>query len=140
MTWTIATTDDLLAVHDLRHAVFVIEQGFSEEDEWDGQDDHAIQTLAKVDGEPVGTARILISDGVGKIGRLCVLKPHRGRGLGVALVQFSIAHLRQTSGVGRIVLGAQQYAIGFYEKLGFQLCGPVYDDGGVPHRAMEIVL
>ena len=29
------------------------------------------------------------------------------------------------------------HAIPFYEKLGFTVCGPVYDDAGIPHRDME---
>ncbi|GAA6208892.1 GNAT family N-acetyltransferase [Cognatishimia sp. WU-CL00825] len=140
MSWDIASTDDITAVHELRREIFIKEQGFNEEDEWDDLDDQAIQILAKLAQHPVGTARILINGNIGRIGRICVVKSQRGTGLGAALVQFGIDHLRQTPSIARVKLGAQEQAIGFYEKLGFQVCGQVYDDGGVPHREMEIVL
>ncbi|MEO0503034.1 MAG: GNAT family N-acetyltransferase, partial [Pseudomonadota bacterium] len=37
-------------------------------------------------------------------------------------------------------LGAQTHALSFYEKLGFEAFGPVYDDAGIPHRDMERAL
>ena len=40
-------------------------------------------------------------------------------------------------GVTKAKLGAQTHAIGFYEKLGFTVHGPEYDDAGIPHRDMS---
>jgi ElaA protein len=37
-------------------------------------------------------------------------------------------------------LGAQVHALNFYEKLGFKVVGPVYEDAGIPHRDMECIL
>jgi predicted GNAT family N-acyltransferase len=34
-------------------------------------------------------------------------------------------------------LGAQTHAMGFYERLGYQAYGPVFDDAGIPHRSMR---
>lgn len=140
MTWDISVTDDIEACVALRRAVFIVEQGISEEDEIDDLDSVGIHILAKDDGEPVGTARLLISGTTGKIGRICVLKSHRGTGLGAAIVNQSAEVLKTRGDLDRIALGAQEYAIGFYEKLGFQVCGPIYDDAGIPHREMEIRL
>lgn len=140
MTWDISVTDDIEACVALRRAVFIVEQGISEEDEIDDLDGVGIHILAQDNGEPVGTARLLISGTTGKIGRICVLKSHRGTGLGAAIVNQSAEVLKTRGDLGRIALGAQEYAIGFYEKLGFQVCGPIYDDAGIPHREMEIIL
>ncbi len=39
-------------------------------------------------------------------------------------------------GISQVKLGAQVHALGFYEALGFEAFGPVYDDAGIPHRDM----
>ena len=121
----------------LRRAVFIVEQEIDEADEIDDLDDEAIHILATDDGAPVGTARLLIDGEVGKIGRICVLKSHRGTGLGAAIVAASIAHLKTIPGLTTAKLGAQDHAIPFYEKLGFVAYGPFYDDAGIPHRDMK---
>ena len=120
----------------LRRAVFIVEQGISEAEEMDDLDDTAIHLLARVDGAPAGTARLLVNGEIGKIGRICVLQEHRGTGLGAQIVMAAIDHLRTMPGVTKAKLGAQDHAIGFYEKLGFVGYGPFYDDAGIPHRDM----
>lgn len=120
----------------LRRAVFILEQGISEAEEMDDLDDQATHLLAVIDGRPVGTARLLISGDTGKIGRICVLADQRGTGLGARLVLAALDHLRTIPGITRAKLGAQDHAIGFYEKLGFVADGPFYDDAGIPHRDM----
>lgn len=124
----------------LRRKVFIEEQGIAEPDEIDDLDEQAIHLLAIVDGQPVGTARLLVDGDLGKIGRICVLPDQRGAGLGAALVQAGMDHLRQIPGVRRAKLGAQDHAIGFYAKLGFNPVGPFYDDAGIPHQDMERLL
>ncbi|QPM91234.1 GNAT family N-acetyltransferase [Pseudooceanicola algae] len=120
----------------LRQAVFVDEQGFDAEAEFDALDAQAEHLLARLDGRPVGTARLLVDGDAGRIGRICVSRDCRGTGLGAALVEAGAARL-QARGFTRIVLGAQVRAMGFYETLGFTACGSEYDDEGVPHREME---
>lgn len=140
MTWGIETVRDLTDVHALRRAVFIEEQGIPEADEWDDLDASAQHLLATVAGAPVGTARLLTEDTTGRIGRICVVPEQRGTGLGAALVRAGIDALSAQPGLTSIQLGAQSYAIGFYEKLGFRVCGPEYDDAGIPHREMELSL
>lgn len=123
----------------LREEVFIQEQGFAPEEEWDDLDAGAEHLLATRDGTAIGTARLLKEPGAGRIGRICVRKSARGTGLGAELVRAGIARLAE-QGFTRIVLGAQVRAMGFYETLGFAPCGEVYDDGGVPHREMALVL
>lgn len=132
----VEVTQDIEACRAIRHQVFVTEQGVSEAEEWDGLDDQAIHLLARHDGQPVGTARILLLGDTGKISRVAVLGDQRGTGLGAALIRAALAAMGQQPDIARAKLGAQTHAIGFYEKLGFTAYGPVYDDAGIPHRDM----
>ena len=120
----------------LRRAVFMDEQGIPEAEEMDDLDDQAIHLLATDNGSPVGTARLLISEDTGKIGRICVLQSHRGTGLGKALVNAGLVYFRSLPGITQAKLVAQDHAIPFYESLGFVAYGPFYDDAGIPHRDM----
>lgn len=140
MTAEIAETADLATCRWLRRVVFIEEQGVSEADEVDDLDGEAIHLLATDAGRPVGTARLLVRGSAGKIGRVCVLKAARGTGLGAALIRAGVERLRQVEGVETVKLGAQVHALGFYERLGFTAYGEVYDDAGIPHRDMVLVL
>jgi predicted GNAT family N-acyltransferase len=139
MTRTIAPTRDIATCRHLRRVVFIDEQGVPEADEIDDKDDDAIHLLATEDGHPVGSARLLLLGGTGKIGRVCVLKSHRGTGLGAALIRAAIDELR-THGMTTAKLGSQTHALGFYERLGFTPTGPEYTDAGIPHRDMTLAL
>lgn len=138
MTLRIELTDDIATCHALRRVVFINEQGVSEADEVDGQDDQALHLIAFIDDVPAGTARILVNNGVAKIGRVCVLQAHRGTGMGAALIRKCLEVSRGKAVQAK--LGAQTHALGFYEALGFQVIGPIYDDAGIPHRDMVIDL
>ncbi|MCF8484224.1 MAG: GNAT family N-acetyltransferase [Rhodobacteraceae bacterium] len=132
----IAPSRDIATCLLLRRRVFIDEQGISEADELDDLDDEAIHLLAHLDGRPVGSARLLIRGEMGVIGRVCVLAEARGTGLGAALIRAALAELHRHPGLTQAKLGAQTYALGFYERLGFVAIGPVYDDAGIPHRDM----
>lgn len=136
----ISVVSDYAPCIALRRAVFIEEQGIAEADEIDDLDDQALHLLAVVDGRPVGTARILIDGQIGKIGRICVLPDQRGTGLGKALVEAGITHLRTLPAITKAKLGAQDHAIGFYAKLGFEPVGDFYDDAGIPHQDMLLAL
>lgn len=140
MSVEIAETDDLVTCRRLRRIVFIDEQGVSEADEIDERDGEAIHLLATDGGRPVGTARLLVEGDTGKIGRVCVLQEARGTGLGAALIRAGVERFRQVPGVAKVKLGAQVHALGFYERLGFAAYGPVYDDAGIDHRDMVLVL
>ena len=139
MSLHISVTDDLASCHLLRRIVFIEEQGVSEADELDGLDDCATHFLATENELPIGTARMRIKGDTAKVGRVCVIKSHRGTGLGAALIRAAI-EARKLPGVRLAKLGAQTHALGFYEKLGFEAQGPVYDDAGIDHRDMVLSL
>lgn len=136
MTIVISETKDLDACLALRFKVFVDEQAVPVEEERDALDAVATHLLATIDGTPMGTARIVWLDDTAKIGRVCVLKAARGTGLGKQLIEAAVDVAAHRDGIAKAKLGSQVHAIGFYEKLGFEVFGPVYLDAGIEHRDM----
>ncbi|WP_313136930.1 GNAT family N-acetyltransferase [Paracoccus jeotgali] len=135
----IELTRDLDTCRALRRQVFIQEQNVSEAEEWDGLDATALHLLAWDGARPVGTARLLITGDSAKIGRVCVLRDMRGRGIGAQVMRAAIEVLRER-GLRRAKLASQTHALAFYEKLGFVAYGPEYPDAGIPHRDMVLEL
>ena len=136
----VADAPEREAAFAVRKAVFVDEQKVSLPLEFDGLDDDAEHLLARVDGRAVGTLRLRAIDPViAKIERVAVREEARGRAIGAALVQAAIDHL-QERGFHQAKLHAQTHALDFYAKLGFETHGEVFDEDGIPHRAMRMDL
>jgi len=140
MSVTIAPTRDIATCRRLRRIVFIDEQGVSEADEIDDLDDAALHLLAMAGDQAVGSARLLISGDTLKVGRVCVLRAHRGTGLGAALVRAAVDEARRQPGIRQVKLGAQSHAVGFYARLGFVAQGPEFEDAGIAHREMVLSL
>ncbi len=128
---------------DLRTRVFVGEQHVPPELELDEYDETADHLVALDDAGVVrGTLRLLPygdGDGDAKIGRVAVDATFRGTGLGLAMMREALAEARRR-GCGAAHLGSQVTVVGFYEKLGFTAFGDVFDDAGIPHRHMVLLL
>ncbi|MFN2409927.1 MAG: GNAT family N-acetyltransferase [Halomonas sp.] len=118
----------------IRRVVFIDEQQVPKEEEWDGQDPACHHFLAYLDGNPVGTARLLPD---GHIGRVAVLAKARGAGIGGQLMAAAIA-TAQRVGHPEVALSSQLHALAFYERLGFVAHGEVFMDAGIPHREMTL--
>ena len=124
----------------IRGTVFVDEQKVPLSLEFDALDDDAEHLLAKLDGHAAGTLRLRdVDDSTGKIERVAVLESVRGRSVGAKLVQAALSRLRER-GVEKAKLHAQTHALDFYARLGFIAYGEVFDEDGIPHRAMHIEL
>jgi predicted GNAT family N-acyltransferase len=118
----------------VRYAVFVVEQKVPVELEWDEMDAvswHAVAYDAA--GNPVGTGRLLPD---GHIGRMAVLKPARGAGVGGAILEGLIARAAELD-YGELVLNSQTEAIPFYARFGFIAEGEEFMEAGIPHRVMR---
>ena len=121
----------------IRLRVFVREQGVPVEIEMDRDDKRALHFLALKAGKVVGTARLVMHRRSAKIGRMAVLKNYRREGIGTKLLRKAILIARR-QGVQHIYLHAQVPVIGFYEALAFRCVGPVFTEGGIPHRKMVL--
>ncbi len=137
MSRWIAKTCDLETCLWLRRKVFIEEQNVPPAEELDAYDNAAIHLLAFEEDSPVGTARIVPQGEVAKIGRVCVLAPYRGRGIGAALIKAALAQMRDIPEITTARLGAQTHALGFYQALGFVARGAEYLDAGIAHIDME---
>ena len=124
----------------IRKQVFIEEQGVPEEMELDEFDPISQHALAYVDTLCVGTARLVNTNShQTQIGRMAVLSPYRKQGIGRALLTRFIC-LAKEAGTQTLTLHAQLDAIPFYEKFGFITEGPIYDEAGIPHRNMILLI
>lgn len=123
----------------IRETVFVQEQSF--QNEFDAIDSYATH-IVLYDGDcPVGTCRFYADD-AGKatlIGRIAVIKSHRGQHLGATLLGAAEAAIRSNGGA-LAQLHAQCRAQAFYEKQGYQAYGDIALDEGCPHIWMKKLL
>ena len=117
----------------IRFEVFVDEQNVPEELEIDRFDHEAKHGLAYLDNEAIGKGRIL-SDG--HIGRIAVLKKHRGLGIGKIMMQ-SLMQWAEEAKLEKLWLSSQWHAHGFYLDLGFQCEGEIYEEAGIDHIKMS---
>ena len=125
---------DLRAV---RMAVFVVEQAIPESDEWDALDARSQHLLARdASGRAIGCGRLTPER---TIGRVAVLRDWRGRGVGEALLR-SLVEQARTLGWPEAVLHAQLQAMPFYARQGFVPFGDIYDECGIPHQRMRLIL
>lgn len=119
----------------IRHAVFVEEQAVPPEVEIDGLDDVCEHFIAWLGDEAVATARTRMTPKGWKLERVAVLREHRGREVGRALVAGALS--RAPAGIP-VVVHAQESALGFWERVGFVATGPRFEEGGIGHRAMSL--
>jgi predicted GNAT family N-acyltransferase len=128
---------DLTHLRTIRDLVFVIEQKVPIELERDAIDGNCHHVLA-LDSEqnPIGTGRLTPEH---TIGRMAVLPAWRGHGVGDALLVQLINKAREL-GWPSVSLHAQISALGFYKKHGFQAYGPVYEEAGIMHQSMSLML
>lgn len=121
------------AIRDIRHTVFVVEQGIPAQLEWDGADASCCHVLALLDdGRAVATGRLMPD---GRVGRMAVVAEWRGRGIGRAILERLELCARRRHLTG-LYLHAQSAAAGFYRKAGYDVRGEPFDEAGIAHVEM----
>lgn len=125
----------------IRTRVFVQEQGVPAELEWDEEDAGALHAVSyNRIGQPVATGRLLPAQaGVAKIGRVALHEVLRGSGAARQLM-LALMELSRARGDRELVLHAQRAVQSFYERLGFVARGEPFDEVGIPHIEMSLVL
>lgn len=129
---------ELYSLLQLRNEVFVVEQNCPYQD-LDNKDFVAHHLLIYSQEELVAYARLFrsgISFAEASIGRIITSKKVRSSGMGKILMEKSIQSLYELYGVQPIRIGAQCYAIPFYQKFGFETNGDMYLEDGIEHIEM----
>jgi predicted GNAT family N-acyltransferase len=126
-------------VMPIRHEVFIKEQEVPEELEWDEFDHDALHAIVKKDQEVIGTARLIIDKANARIGRMAIQKEYRDQGIGQKLLSILI-QIAKEKGAQECILHAQTHAIAFYAKADFEPNGPIFDEAGIPHVEMRLIL
>ena len=121
----------------IRQTVFVDEQGFK--NEFDDTDNKAYHGILTDNGEPVSTGRLFTENGDYHIGRIAVMKPYRGKGLGREIVSLLESKISELGG-GTAVLSAQTRVKGFYESMGYTAYGDEYFYEYCPHISMKKII
>ncbi|NNH27910.1 GNAT family N-acetyltransferase [Acinetobacter terrestris] len=119
----------------IREQVFIQEQQIAVEDEWDAEDAVSVHFVIYDQDQPIATARLLQNNSVG---RVAVLKSHRGLGIGKLLMQ-QITQQAKHQQREFLKLSSQVHAIQFYAGLGFKVEGEQYLDCGIPHIDMRLL-
>lgn len=126
-----ASEPDLMRI---RTEVFVVGQGVPATLERDGRDGECVHALAEtLAGEAIGTGRLMPD---GRIGRMAVLGPWRGKGVGAAILEALMAEARRR-GFREAHLHAQSHARDFYARHGFVVEGEEYLEAGIAHVGMR---
>lgn len=130
------TARELFKIYQLRVSVFVVEQQcpYQEVDEAD----RAAYHVWMEDEDGIAAYLRVIPAGVNfddvSLGRVIAVR--RRCGLGTKIVSAGICVAREKLGAKRIVIEAQTYARGLYEKLGFRQISEEFLEDGIPHIRM----
>ena len=132
------TVDDMAArlaydVWRLRQQVFVVEQDCPYPD-LDGRDleDATRHVVLLEDDTVLGTLRVLDDGDWARIGRVVLAPAARGRGLAALLMEAAMG----LCGDREVRLDAQTGMTRFYERYGFAVTGPEFDEDGIMHVPM----
>lgn len=133
----IEVPEKLQLAFDIRHTVFVDEQGVPAEEELDEFESIATHFLAFDEGgKAIGTARWRKTEAGFKLERFAVLKDYRKKGIGGLLVEAVKNDVLQHDPSAKMYLHAQVAALDFYEKHEFVKSGDTFDECGIWHYKM----
>jgi predicted GNAT family N-acyltransferase len=76
------------------------------------------------------------SDDAVRLRQMAVKAGLQGKGIGAALMQFA-ENLARDRGMKKVVMHARKTAVGFYEKQGYKVSGPEFQEVTIPHFEME---
>jgi predicted GNAT family N-acyltransferase/ADP-ribose pyrophosphatase YjhB (NUDIX family) len=118
----------------VRRAVFVEEMQVHPDVDFDGTDEDSVHLVAFRDGRAIGTGRVRPCEA--RIGRVAVLREHRGQGVGRTIVLRLVREAIRL-GLPEVRLHAQAHAAGFYRDLGFVPEGEPFEEANIVHHFMR---
>ena len=133
------STTELYEILKTRVEIFVTEQECIYQD-LDDKDQDAIHVFCFNDvGRVAGCLRVFWKNhdeaaGVAQIGRVVTLE--HGKGIGGQMLHEGVRVATEQLTAKEIYLEAQQYAIGYYAKEGFEVVSEPFMEDGIPHVQM----
>lgn len=132
--------EDFSDLQKIRKVVFQEGQKIAPNLDFDGLDDTCQHLIADLNGEAVGTVRVrYLDNGTAKIERLAVLPTARNRGIGERMTVVAL-DLIANQNISQVIVHAQAYIKGLYEKLGFQQEEQIFMEAGILHVKMIKIL
>jgi GNAT superfamily N-acetyltransferase len=109
--------------------------GFSQE-ELENEKDNML--IAAFEDEDMLGCCMLVEDkpGTVRLRQMAVLNDLQGKGIGRALMGFA-ENLARDRGYKILNMHARKNAVGFYEKMGYNICSDEFEEVTVPHYVME---
>jgi predicted GNAT family N-acyltransferase len=132
--------DDLSEAYAIRREVFIKEEGIPEEIEFDELDAEAMHVVVYENNDQkkaVATGRINYDGENCQISRIAVLKEFRGRMYGDFTVRM-LLNKAFSADIKIVTINAQQSAIEFYKKIGFQCTGSEFIEAEILYCKMTI--
>ena len=124
------SSNDILSI---RHKVFMIEQHFQDNEGYSHQDIDAYHVIVKNQQQKViACGRITPK---GRLGKIAVMLPYRGIGIGSHLLE-KLIKIGQQNSICDLSLNANLDSQHFYHLQKFSTAGPVFMKYGVPHRRL----
>lgn len=132
----VQSAKELEDAYHVRRDVFVMEQKVPVTIEMDDHDRIALHFVGYAEQRPVSAGRMRFIDNYGKLERISVMKPFRGKGYGKQLIQ-EMEKVAKEKGYTQTKLNAQTHAEEFYRNLGYQtISKEPFMDAGIPHLTM----
>ena len=120
--------------HKIRYDVFVIGQNCPEDLEWEFEEESTHFLLIE-NNIPLATARHRKTDNGLKLERFAVLSQARSKGFGMLILKAILEDIKDSNALK--YMHAQEQVIPFYEKVGFEKSGNVFEEAGIMHYKME---
>jgi predicted GNAT family N-acyltransferase len=74
-----------------------------------------------------------------KLRQMAVTNNIQGKGIGASIMHFA-ENLARDRGATKIIMNARKTAVGFYQKLGYNVCSEEFVEVTLPHFVMEKML
>ncbi len=71
-----------------------------------------------------------------RLRQMAVSSGIQGKGIGRVLMSFA-ENIARDRGYTRMTMHARKSAVGFYEKLGYKICGEEFEEVTIPHLEMD---
>ena len=120
--------------HKIRYDVFVIGQNCPEELEWEFEEESTHFLLIEND-IPLASARHRKTENGYKLERFAVLSQARGKGFGMLILKAILEDIKESNALK--YMHAQEQVTPFYEKVGFEKSGNLFEEAGIMHYKME---